>query len=159
MCARVDMGCKGVQWGRTYLALTAAVRLLELLAVSPRLKVLPGRPHTLTDVLTCTASCCPTMHATQINQCDAQMGGCPLPSASIPVTAALSTLMDKVSKGVKVSRQLAIPSSSPFSRANLMNPGVSSSLLSRFFQTFSKSGPFSGFTCTSLEVHMPASGP
>ena len=39
----------------THLSLTS-MRLLKVLAVSPRLKVLPRSPHTLTDVLTYASS-------------------------------------------------------------------------------------------------------
>lgn len=39
------------------------------------------------------------------------------------------------------------PSSSPFSNANRINPGVSNKVLLRFFQTFSKSLQLSGLTC------------
>ena len=39
-----------------------------------------------------------------------------------------------------------LPSSSPLKSAKRMKPGVSSSLLSRFFQTSSKSWAFSGLT-------------
>ena len=40
-----------------------------------------------------------------------------------------------------------LPSSSPLKSAKRMKPGVSSSLLSRLFQTSSKSWAFSGLTC------------
>ena len=137
IAVRVESAKSICEWRPTDLAF-AAVSLLEFLAVSPRLEVLSRRPYTLTDVLTCAAGCIlgtPAMRMHDMRE---------------PLSWSLRSCQKLDEPCLVYEFNVHIPSSSPFSNANLINPGVSSNLLSRFFQTFSKSGPFSGLTCRHL---------